>query len=148
MEMNRKSLRALQLEKSSRSSSFVTIIVSGGGVPIIGHLVLLVAEKRKGSDSQGDRRLLAVVTRFLAVGMTIGVAGTRRPAAAALSLICSEHVHGDPGWPATCTISITCREADDERWAHDHRRHASAVVPGTITRPAGGLAGTGRRAPL
>jgi lipoprotein-releasing system permease protein len=77
MEMNRNLFAALQLEKLALFV-IVTIIVLVAAFAIIGHLVLLVAEKRKeigilkALGSTG-RSITAV---FFTAGMTIGVVGT------------------------------------------------------------------------
>jgi lipoprotein-releasing system permease protein len=77
MEMNRNLFAALQLEKLALFV-IVTIIVLVAAFAIIGHLVLLVAEKRKEigilKAMGAPRGSVAVI--FLSVGMLIGVVGT------------------------------------------------------------------------
>ena len=77
MEMNKNLFAALQLEKLALFV-IVTIIVLVAAFAIIGHLVLLVAEKRK---EIGILKALgapgrSITTVFFSVGMTIGVVGT------------------------------------------------------------------------
>src|SRR5207253_2455381 len=77
MDMNRSLFAALQLEKLALFV-IVTIIVLVAAFAIIGHLVLLVAEKRK---EIGILKALgapgrSITTVFFSVGMTIGVVGT------------------------------------------------------------------------
>ena len=77
MEMNKNLIAALQLEKLALFV-IVTIIVLVAAFAIIGHLVLLVAEKRK---EIGILKALgapgrSITTVFFSVGMTIGVVGT------------------------------------------------------------------------
>lgn len=77
MEMNRSLFSALQLEKLALFV-IVTIIILVAAFAIIGHLVLLVAEKRK---EIGILKAMGASTRsiaaiFLAVGMLIGLVGT------------------------------------------------------------------------
>ncbi|MGH7389222.1 MAG: ABC transporter permease [Candidatus Rokuibacteriota bacterium] len=88
MDMNRNLFAALQLEKLALFV-IVTIIVLVAAFAIIGHLVLLVAEKRKEigilkavGASSGN-----VTTIFFAVGMTIGVVGTIAGSVVGLTLI-------------------------------------------------------------
>ncbi len=77
MEMNRNLFAALQLEKLALFI-IVTIIVLVAAFAIIGHLVLLVAEKRKeiGILKAMGAPAGSVATIFLSVGMLIGVVGT------------------------------------------------------------------------
>jgi len=77
MDMNRNLFAALQLEKLALFV-IVTIIVLVAAFAIIGHLVLLVAEKRKEigilkAMGAGAGSIAAV---FLVVGMLIGLVGT------------------------------------------------------------------------
>jgi len=77
MEMNKNLFAALQLEKLALFV-IVTIIVLVAAFAIIGHLVLLVAEKRK---EIGILKAIgapggSITTVFFSVGMTIGVVGT------------------------------------------------------------------------
>jgi lipoprotein-releasing system permease protein len=88
MDMNRNFFAALQLEKLALFI-IVTIIVLVAAFAIIGHLVLLVAEKRKEigilkAIGASNRSLTAV---FFTVGMTIGVVGTLAGSVVGLSLI-------------------------------------------------------------
>ena len=88
MDMNRNLFNALQLEKLALFV-IVTIIVLVAAFAIIGHLVLLVAEKRKeigilkavGASSPN------ITAVFFTVGMTIGLVGTLAGSAAGLALI-------------------------------------------------------------
>jgi lipoprotein-releasing system permease protein len=88
MEMNRNLFAALQLEKLALFV-IVTIIVLVAAFAIIGHLILLVAEKRKeigilkaiGASSQ------SITMVFFTVGMTIGAVGTLAGSAVGVLLI-------------------------------------------------------------
>jgi lipoprotein-releasing system permease protein len=77
MGMNRNLFAALQLEKLALFV-IVTIIVLVAGFAIIGHLVLLVAEKRKeiGILKAMGASARSIGTVFLVTGMLIGVVGT------------------------------------------------------------------------
>jgi lipoprotein-releasing system permease protein len=77
MEMNRNLFAALQLEKLALFV-VVTIIVLVAAFAIIGHLVLLVAEKRKeiGILKSIGATGPSITAVFFTVGMTIGVIGT------------------------------------------------------------------------
>ncbi|MBI3827763.1 MAG: ABC transporter permease [Candidatus Rokubacteria bacterium] len=77
MDMNRNLFAALQLEKLALFV-IVTIIVLVAAFAIIGHLVLLVAEKRKeiGILKAIGASNASMTTVFFSVGMTIGVVGT------------------------------------------------------------------------
>jgi lipoprotein-releasing system permease protein len=88
MEMNKNLFAALQLEKLALFV-IVTIIVLVAAFAIIGHLVLLVAEKRK---EIGILKALgapgrSITTVFFSVGMTIGVVGTVAGSLAGLGLM-------------------------------------------------------------
>ena len=88
MDMNRNLFNALQLEKLALFV-VVTIIVLVAAFAIIGHLVLLVAEKRKEigvlkAIGAGASSITAV---FFSVGMTIGVVGTVAGSAVGLAII-------------------------------------------------------------
>jgi lipoprotein-releasing system permease protein len=88
MDMNRNLFAALQLEKLALFV-IVTIIVLVAAFAIIGHLVLLVAEKRK---EIGILKALgasnpSITAVFFAVGMTIGVVGTLVGSVVGLTLI-------------------------------------------------------------
>ena len=88
MEMNRNLFAALQLEKLALFV-IVTIIVLVAGFAIIGHLVLLVSEKRKevGILKAMGATSASVGSVFLVVGMLIGVVGTVTGSAFGLLLI-------------------------------------------------------------
>lgn len=77
MDMNRNLFAALQLEKLALFV-IVTIIVLVAAFAIVGHLVLLVAEKRKeiGILKALGASPMTITTVFFTVGMTIGVVGT------------------------------------------------------------------------
>jgi lipoprotein-releasing system permease protein len=77
MEMNRNLFAALQLEKLALFV-IVTIIVLVAAFAIIGHLVLLVAEKRKeiGILKSIGATGSSITAVFFTVGMTIGMVGT------------------------------------------------------------------------
>ena len=77
MEMNRNLFAALQLEKLALFI-IVAIIVLVAAFAIIGHLVLLVAEKRKeiGILKAMGAPARSVALIFLSVGMLIGAVGT------------------------------------------------------------------------
>jgi lipoprotein-releasing system permease protein len=88
MEMNKNLFAALQLEKLALFV-IVTIIVLVAAFAIIGHLVLLVAEKRKEigilkAIGASNRNITA---SFFAVGMAIGLVGTVVGSAVGLTLI-------------------------------------------------------------
>jgi lipoprotein-releasing system permease protein len=88
MDMNRNLFAALQLEKLALFV-IVTIIVLVAAFAIIGHLVLLVAEKRKEigvlKAIGASGRSITIV--FFSVGMMIGVVGTLAGSAVGLALI-------------------------------------------------------------
>jgi len=94
MDMNRNLFAALQLEKLALFV-IVTIIVLVAGFAIIGHLVLLVAEKRKeiGILKAVGASARSITMVFFAVGMTIGVAGTAAGAAVGLSVIWAQNTY-------------------------------------------------------
>ncbi len=88
MDMNKNLFAALQLEKLALFV-IVTIIVLVAAFAIIGHLVLLVAEKRK---EIGILKALgapgrSITTVFFSVGMTIGVVGTVAGSAVGLGIM-------------------------------------------------------------
>jgi lipoprotein-releasing system permease protein len=88
MDMNKNLFNALQLEKLALFV-IVTIIVLVAAFAIIGHLVLLVAEKRK---EIGILKAIgapggSITTVFFAVGMTIGVVGTIAGSAVGLAIM-------------------------------------------------------------
>jgi lipoprotein-releasing system permease protein len=88
MDMNRNLFAALQLEKLALFV-IVTIIVLVAAFAIIGHLVLLVAEKRKeiGILKAIGATGRSITSVFCAVGMTIGVVGTLAGSVVGLALI-------------------------------------------------------------
>ena len=88
MEMNRNFFAALQLEKLALFV-IVTIIVLVAAFAIIGHLVLLVAEKRKeiGILKAIGASNPSISMVFFTVGMTIGVVGTVAGSIVGLTLI-------------------------------------------------------------
>jgi lipoprotein-releasing system permease protein len=88
MEMNRNLFAALQLEKTALFI-IVTIIVLVAAFAIIGHLVLLVAEKRKeiGILKAMGAPAGSIGAVFLTVGMTIGLVGTVAGSLFGLALI-------------------------------------------------------------
>jgi lipoprotein-releasing system permease protein len=88
MEMNRNFFAALQLEKLALFV-IVTIIVLVAAFAIIGHLVLLVAEKRKeiGILKAIGASNPSISMVFFTVGMIIGVVGTVAGSIVGLSLI-------------------------------------------------------------
>jgi lipoprotein-releasing system permease protein len=88
MGMNRNLFAALQLEKLALFV-IVTIIVLVAGFAIIGHLVLLVAEKRKeiGILKAMGASAGSIGGVFLAAGMLIGVVGTVTGSLFGLALI-------------------------------------------------------------
>ncbi|MBI4242336.1 MAG: lipoprotein-releasing ABC transporter permease subunit [Candidatus Rokubacteria bacterium] len=88
MEMNRNLFAALQLEKLALFI-IVTIIVLVAAFAIIGHLVLLVAEKRKeiGIVKAMGAPAGSIAAVFLWVGMLIGVVGTAAGSCLGLALI-------------------------------------------------------------
>jgi lipoprotein-releasing system permease protein len=88
MDMNRNLFAALQLEKLALFV-IVTIIVLVAGFAIIGHLVLLVAEKRKeiGILKAMGASAGSIGGVFLIAGMLIGVVGTAAGSLFGLTLI-------------------------------------------------------------
>ena len=88
MDMNRNLFAALQLEKLALFV-IVTIIVLVAGFAIIGHLILLVAEKRKeiGILKAMGATGPTIASIFLAAGMVIGLVGTAAGSAFGLLLI-------------------------------------------------------------
>ncbi|MBI2206559.1 MAG: ABC transporter permease [Candidatus Rokubacteria bacterium] len=88
MEMNRNLFNALQLEKLALFV-IVTIIVLVAAFAIIGHLVLLVAEKRKeiGILKSIGASGPSITAVFFTVGMTIGLVGTLAGSFVGLALI-------------------------------------------------------------
>ena len=88
MEMNRNLFAALQLEKLALFV-IVTIIVLVAAFAIIGHLVLLVAEKRKeiGILKSIGATGSSITAVFFTVGMTIGVVGTLLGSLVGLAII-------------------------------------------------------------
>lgn len=88
MDMNRNLFAALQLEKLALFV-IVTIIVLVAGSAIIGHLVLLVADKRKeiGILKAMGATPGSIGVVFLTVGMLIGVVGTVAGSVFGLALI-------------------------------------------------------------
>jgi lipoprotein-releasing system permease protein len=88
MDMNRNLFAALQLEKLALFV-IVTIIVLVAAFAIIGHLVLLVAEKRKeiGILKAMGASAASIGSIFLVAGMLIGVVGTAAGSAFGLLLI-------------------------------------------------------------
>ncbi|TMQ15793.1 MAG: ABC transporter permease [Candidatus Rokuibacteriota bacterium] len=87
-EMNRNLFNALQLEKLALFV-VVTIIVLVAAFAIIGHLVLLVAEKRKeiGVLKAIGASASSITAVFFSVGMTIGVVGTVAGSLVGLAII-------------------------------------------------------------
>ncbi|PYN73618.1 MAG: lipoprotein-releasing system transmembrane subunit LolC [Candidatus Rokuibacteriota bacterium] len=94
MEMNRSLFAALQLEKYALFV-VVTIIVLVAAFAIIGHLVLLVAEKHKeiGILKAVGASGRSITLVFFAVGMIIGVAGTAAGAAVGFTLIWAQNTY-------------------------------------------------------
>jgi lipoprotein-releasing system permease protein len=88
MDMNRNLFNALQLEKLALFV-IVTIIVLVAAFAIIGHLVLLVADKRKeiGILKAIGASSGSITAAFFAVGMAIGVVGTLAGSLVGLLLI-------------------------------------------------------------
>jgi lipoprotein-releasing system permease protein len=88
MDMNQNLFAALQLEKLALFV-IVTIIVLVAAFAIIGHLILLVAEKRKeiGILKAMGASASSIATIFLIAGMLIGVVGTVAGSAFGLLLI-------------------------------------------------------------
>jgi lipoprotein-releasing system permease protein len=88
MDMNRNLFAALQLEKLALFV-IVTIIVLVAAFAIIGHLVLLVAEKRKeiGILKAMGASAPSIGLVFLVAGMLIGAVGTALGSAFGLLLI-------------------------------------------------------------
>jgi lipoprotein-releasing system permease protein len=92
MEMNRNFFAALQLEKLALFV-IVTIIVLVAGFAIIGHLVLLVAEKRKeiGILKAIGASNPSISLVFFTVGMAIGLVGTVAGSIVGLTLIWAQN---------------------------------------------------------
>src|SRR5438034_471225 len=94
MDMNRSLFAALQLEKLALFV-IVTIIVLVAAFAIIGHLVLLVADKRKeiGVLKAIGASRQSITATFFAVGMTIGVGGTVAGSAVGLLIIWAQNTY-------------------------------------------------------
>ena len=94
MDLNRSLFAALQLEKLALFV-VVTIIVLVAAFAIIGHLVLLVAEKRKeiGILKAIGASARSITAVFFTVGMTIGLAGTILGSAVGLALIWAQNTY-------------------------------------------------------
>ncbi len=94
MDMNRSLFAALQLEKLALFV-IVTIIVLVAAFAIIGHLVLLVAEKRKeiGVLKAIGASGRSITLVFFTVGMTIGIGGTLAGSALGLGLIWAQNTY-------------------------------------------------------
>jgi lipoprotein-releasing system permease protein len=92
MEMNRNLFAALQLEKLALFV-IVTIIVLVAAFAIIGHLVLLVAEKRKeiGILKSIGATGPSITAVFFTVGMTIGMVGTLAGSLVGLAIIWAQN---------------------------------------------------------
>jgi lipoprotein-releasing system permease protein len=88
MEMNKNLFAALQLEKLALFV-IVTIIVLVAAFAIIGHLVLLVAEKRKeiGILKAVGASARSITVVFFSVGMTIGLVGAAAGSVVGLGLM-------------------------------------------------------------
>jgi lipoprotein-releasing system permease protein len=88
MDLNRNLFAALQLEKLALFV-IVTIIVLVAAFAIIGHLVLLVAEKRKeiGILKSIGATGSSITVVFFTVGMTIGLVGTLLGSLVGLTII-------------------------------------------------------------
>jgi lipoprotein-releasing system permease protein len=88
MDMNRNLFAALQLEKLALFV-IVTIIVLVAGFAIIGHLILLVAEKRKeiGILKAMGATSSSIGAIFLSAGMLIGFVGTAAGSVFGLAII-------------------------------------------------------------
>jgi lipoprotein-releasing system permease protein len=88
MDLNRNLFAALQLEKLALFV-IVTIIVLVAAFAIIGHLVLLVAEKRKeiGILKAIGASNGSITAVFFVIGMTIGLVGTVTGSVVGLALI-------------------------------------------------------------
>ena len=88
MDMNKNLFAALQLEKLALFV-IVTIIVLVAAFAIIGHLVPLVAEKRKeiGILKAIGAPARSITTVFFGVGMTIGIVGTVAGSAVGLGIM-------------------------------------------------------------
>jgi lipoprotein-releasing system permease protein len=94
MEMNRNLFAALQLEKLALFV-IVTIIVLVAAFAIIGHLVLLVAEKRKeiGILKSIGATGPSITAVFFTVGMTIGLVGTLAGSLLGLTIIWAQNTY-------------------------------------------------------
>lgn len=94
MGMNRNLFAALQLEKLALFV-IVTIIVLVAGFAIIGHLVLLVAEKRKeiGILKAMGASARSIGSVFLAAGVAIGLVGTVAGSLFGLALIWAQNTY-------------------------------------------------------
>lgn len=92
MDLNRNLFAALQLEKLALFV-IVTIIVLVAAFAIIGHLVLLVAEKRKeiGILKAIGASSGSITVVFFVIGMTIGAVGTAAGSAVGLALIWAQN---------------------------------------------------------
>jgi lipoprotein-releasing system permease protein len=92
MDLNRNLFAALQLEKLALFV-IVTIIVLVAAFAIIGHLVLLVAEKRKeiGILKAIGASRASITTVFFVIGMSIGLLGTISGSLVGLALIWAQN---------------------------------------------------------
>jgi lipoprotein-releasing system permease protein len=92
MDLNRNLFAALQLEKLALFV-IVTIIVLVAAFAIIGHLVLLVAEKRKeiGILKAIGASRASITTVFFVIGMSIGLLGTISGSLVGLGLIWAQN---------------------------------------------------------
>ena len=131
MDMNRNLFAALQLEKLALFV-IVTIIVLVAAFAIIGHLVLLVAEKRKEigilkAMGAGAGSIGAV---FLVAGMLIGVGGTVAGSAFGLAAdLGAEHLQDHPAGRRRVPDQLPADEADRLRFRHDRRLHSRDLLP-------------------
>ena len=132
MDMNRNLFAALQLEKLALFV-IVTIIVLVAGFAIIGHLILLVAEKRKeiGILKAMGATSGSIGVIFLAAGMLIGlvgtVAGQRLRAGHHLG---AEHLQDHPARGRRVPDRPPPHEALRRRLRPRDRRHPGHLLPG------------------
>ena len=149
MDMNRNLFAALQLEKLALFV-IVTIIVLVAAFAIIGHLILLVAEKRReiGILKAMGASAGSIASVFLVAGMVIGAAGHgSRKCLRAPPDLGPEHVPGDPARRRRLPDRPLAHEAHRLRLHPDRGRYPRDLLPGhAVAGPPRGRARPRRRA--
>ena len=141
--MNKNLFAALQLEKLALFI-IVTIIVLVAAFAIVGHLVLLVAEKRKeiGILKAMGASAGSIGGIFLVAGMLIGVVGTAAGSALGLLLIWVQNTYRDhPPRRRRVPDQLSADEAHRDRLRPGGRLDPRDLVPrDAVPRAAGGTA--------